>query len=150
MTTSSAPTVSQIERGAKRFGYTVAAAVNGVMIWVVHNIVEWDVFGWLTAEFDKLLPWLTVSFVVGIVLNLVYVGDDSVPIKSPGQIISSIVALVVTIRTLTVFPFDFSTYDFNYAVPLRIALWVAIVGIVIGAFAEANKLAKHHESASGT
>lgn len=150
MTASSAPTVSQIERGAKRFGYTIAAAVNGVMIWVAHNIVEWDVFGWLTTEFDRLLPWLTVSFVVGIVLNLAYVWDDSVPIKSPGQIISALIALIVTIRTLMVFPFDFSTYDFDYAVPIRIALWVAVVGVVIGAFAEAIKLAKHHESPSGT
>jgi len=150
MTTSSAPSVSPVVRSAKRFGYSVAAAVNGVMIFVVHNIMEWELFGWLTADFDRLVPWLTVSFVAGIVLNLVYAWDDSVPIKSPGQIMSALVGLIVTLQTLAIFPFDFSNYDFNYALPIRIALWVAIAGIVFGAGSETLKLAKHQKASSGS
>jgi len=150
MTTSSAPAASPVVRSAKRFGYSVAAAMNGVMIFVVHNVTEWELFGWLTADFDRLLPWLTVSFVAGIGLNLVYAWDDSVPIRSPGQIMSALIGLIVTLQTLAIFPFDFSNYDFNYSVPIRIALWVAIGGIVFGAATEARKLAKHQEAASGS
>lgn len=150
MTTSSAPTMSGTYRPIRQFGYTIAAVANGVMIWVAHNIVGWDVFGWLTADFDRLLPWLTVSFVIGIVLDLVYVWNDAVPVKSPGQILSSVVGLIVTIQTLRIFPFDFSGYGFDYAMALRIALWVAAAGIVFGAYTEASKLARYFESPSGS
>jgi len=150
MTTSSASTVSRTDRPAKRFGYTIAAAVNGVMIWIAHNILEWDTFGFLTAEFDRLIPWLTIAFVVGVVLNLLYIWDDSVPFKSPGQILSAIAGLIVTIQTLVIFPFDFAGYHFDYSVPIRIALWVSIVGILIGSFVEARKLADHPKRTSGS
>ena len=147
MTASSTSTVPQLGKHARRFGYSVAAVVNGAMIWVVHNVVGWDIFGWLTADFDRLLPWLTVSFVAGIVLNVVYMWDDSVPIKSPGQILSALVGFIVTVRTLQVFPFDFAEYGFDYAIPIRIALWVALVGLVFGAYSEASKLAKYESNA---
>ena len=143
MTASSTGTMPRMAREARRLGYSIAAAANIVMIWVVHNILGWDVFGWLTAEFDLLLPWLTVSFVIGALLNLIYVAEDSVPIKSPGQILSSVVGLVVTVRTLAVFPFDFTGYGFDYTIPIRIALWVSIVGILFGIGSEVSKLAKY-------
>jgi len=135
-------------RSARRLGYGIAAMVNVVMMWVVHNLLGWNLFGWLTSDFERLLPWLTVSFVIGATLNLVYMGDDSVPVKSPGQILSALVGLVVTIQTLVVFPFDFTEYSFDYAIPIRIALWVAIVGILFGVGAEFSNLAKHASSST--
>ncbi|NND01671.1 MAG: hypothetical protein HKN91_02695 [Acidimicrobiia bacterium] len=142
--------MAQIDRSARRFGYTIAAIANGVMIWVVHNVLAWNIFGWITNDFSELLPWLTVSFVAGVMLNLIYVWDDAVPIKSPGQILSSVIGFVVTTQTLTIFPFDFTGYDFDFSIAIRIVLWISMIGIVIGVIAEATKLAKHSKTSSGS
>ena len=150
--TLTTPATSQVRitQGAKRFGYFVAAVANGVMLWIAHNLLDWDLFPWLTQEFDDLLPILTTSFVVSIVVNLLYVGYDAKWFKSLTQIPVNAIGLFVSIRVWQVFPFDFSAYDFPWRTLARAVIIVAIVGTAIGLIVETAKflraLGQHTES----
>jgi hypothetical protein len=134
--------VERVGRGAKRFGYLLAAAINAVMLWVVHQLLDWEWPGFLTPEFDDVLPILTFSFVVSIAVNLVYAWRDAYPIKSIGEMTTAAIGFAVTLRTWRVFPFDFSGYDADWSWLVRLILIVAMIGTAIGFVAESVKLGK--------
>jgi hypothetical protein len=78
--------------------------------------------------------------VVSIVANLIYQFNDTQIVKSFGQIVTNLISIFVTYVILDVFPFDFSTYSFNWAPIVWIVLIMAIVGSGIGVLTEAVKL----------
>ena len=107
-----------IKRGAKSFGYVLAAAINGVMLWIAHQLLDWEWPSFLTPEYDDLLPIITVSFAASIVANLVYAFRDSWPIKPIGELITTVIGFVVALRFWQVFPFEFSGDDWSWLVRL--------------------------------
>jgi hypothetical protein len=131
----------ELRRVGRRFGYGVAVVINLVMLIVVQNILAWGWVPFLTDEFAQVVPWISLSLVVSIVANLVYQFDDSRLVKSTGQILTNLISIFVSYQVLVVFPFDFSTYDFNWALIVRIVLILAMVGAGIGVLTEAVKLA---------
>ncbi|HET9258752.1 MAG TPA: hypothetical protein VFP42_01325, partial [Acidimicrobiia bacterium] len=62
-------------------------------------------------------------------------------VKSTGQIVTNLISIFVSYQVLLVFPFDFSAYDFNWALIVRIVLILAMVGAGLGMLTEAVKLA---------
>ena len=98
--------------GARRFGYAVAVGVNVLLLVVVNNILDWGWVPWLTPEFGTVLPIINLSLGVNIVVNLFYMAYDEPPFKAVTQIIVNLFAIAVLVRTLQVYPFDFSAYDF--------------------------------------
>jgi hypothetical protein len=138
--TQHAPPRTGVTDAAKRIGYAIAVGVNAVMLYVVNNLLAWEVPAFLTEEFERVLPVLNISIVASIVVNLMYVAYDAPWFKSLGQVVLSAIALVATIRTLEVFPFDFARYDFNWEVVARGCLILATVAIVIGLITETVKL----------
>lgn len=130
-----------VGRGAKKFGYLLAAAVNVVLLWVAHQLLDWEWPGFLTPDFDDLLPILTFSFVASIVVNLVYAWNDAHPIKPLGEMITAAIGFAVAVRAWRVFPFDFSDYDSDWSWLVRVILVVAMVGTAVGFIAQLFKLA---------
>lgn len=128
------------ERTERRFGYWVAVAVNLVMLLIVQNILVWGWVPFLTAEFADVVPWISLSLVVSIVVNLIYQLNDTRFVKSSGQILINLISIFATYQILSVFPFDFSAYEFNWALTTRIVLILAMVGAAIGALTEAVNL----------
>jgi hypothetical protein len=131
-----------VPRAARQFGYLVAAAVNGAMLYVANHLLEWEWPPFLTQDFERLLPIVQASLVLGIVVNLAYIGFDAPWFKSMGQIATAAVGLAVAIRTFTVFPFDFSRYDFAWDTLARWVIVFGIVGSAIGILVEILKLAR--------
>lgn len=129
-------------RTGRRFGYAVAVVVNLVMLLVVLNILEWGWMPFLTEEFTTVVPWISLSLIVSIVVNLVYQFNDTPIVKSMGQILVNLISIFVSYQVYSVFPFDFSSYDFNWALLTRIVLILAMVGAGIGVLAETVKLAR--------
>lgn len=129
-----------LKRAGMRFGYAIAVLVNLVMLIVVQNVLEWGWFSFLTEEFADVVPWISFSLIVSIVLNLVYQFNDTIPVKSTGQILSNLISIFVTYRVLSVFPFDFSESTFDWALVTRIVLILAMVGAGIGVLTEVLKL----------
>ncbi len=142
MTTTSDTTAQRVAQASKRVGYSIAAAVNVFMLFVVNNLQRWDVLPWLTDDFSRVLPWINVSLVAGIVTNLWYIIDNRTPVRATGEIITTLIGLVVTIRVLSVFPFDFSDYSFSWGFVVRALLVIAIIGSFIGIIVNAFKLAR--------
>jgi hypothetical protein len=124
----------------RRVGYVVAIAVNLVLIFVVNNLLDWGWPSFLTDDFEQLLPLINLSLMASIVANLIYLWFDPAWFKSMTQIVLGMISLVVTVRTLQVFPFDFSGYDVNWEAVTRVVLVFLIVVIGIAVLVEIGKL----------
>ncbi len=125
----------------RRIGYAVALLVNVAFLFIVLNILEWDILPWLTDDFSQVVPWIGFSLAATITLYLVYLFKDTQPLKSTGQIVVNLISIVVTSQVFRVFPFDFSSYGFNWEIVTRLILALAMVGAGIGVIAETVKLA---------
>ena len=139
-TPSTADVARRPPRPARRLGYGIAAAANLVGIWIVENLLDWGWPRFLTADFELVVPIITLSFVLGVVANMVYVADDAPWIKSLGTIVTGLVSIVVSVRVWQVFPFDFSTYAIDWTALARAFLVVAIVGTVVGVLIEVARV----------
>lgn len=133
-------------RAVRRAGYLFAAALNAVMLWIAHQLLDWGWPRFLTDDFEELLPWVTASLVLSIVCNLVYVVTDTRRVKASGDLVTAVIGFVVAVRTWQVFPFDFSSYATDWSWVLRTVLVIAMVGTVLGAIAALVRLVTPHRS----
>lgn len=140
MTTASAPETTTVSAGARRFGYGVSIAISVGLLFVIGNLAEW--VPWITGDFADVVPVLSVSIIVGIVANVMYMLSDDRRVKALGEAATTIVGLIALIMLLRVFPFDFAAYSFNWEVVSRGILVVAIVGSVVGIVVSGFKLVK--------
>jgi len=140
MTTSHIETSPDSKTAARRAGYVITTAINVAMLVIVQNLLEWGWLPFLTSEFAEVVPWISFSLLASIVANVIFQVDDSQAVKSVGQIGVNLISVWVTYVILTVFPFDFSGYQFDWAIVARVVLILAIVGAGIGALVEAMKL----------
>ena len=115
-------------------------ACNLVLLWIAHRLLEWQWPRFLTVEFDDLLPVLSASIVVSIVANLLWVAFDPPWFKALGSIVTSAFAIAVGLRTLEVFPFDFSTYARDWSGLVRVVVVLGIVGSAAGVVVNILKL----------
>jgi hypothetical protein len=125
-----------------RIGYSIAIAVNLVLLVITQNILEWGWAPFLTADFALVEPWISLSLTASIIVNIIYLFDDSPMVKGIGQVGVNLFSAYVTYQILQVFPFDFSAYVFDWEVVARVVLVLAIIGASIGAVAEIAKLVK--------
>jgi hypothetical protein len=140
MSTSHIDISPDSKRTARRFGYVISIVINVAMLIIVQNLLEWGWLPFLTDEFAEVVPWISFSLIASIVANIIYQLDDSQIVKSVGQIAVNLISVWVTYTVLTVFPFDFSRYQFDWEIVTRVVLILAIVGAGIGALVEAIKL----------
>lgn len=132
------PDMKQIGR---RVGYAIAVLVNLVMLVIANNILDWGWLPFLTDGFTQVVPWISLGLVATIVANAVYQFNDTLAVKSTGQIGVNLLSVFVTYQIWQVFPFDFSAYGFNWEAVVRVLLVLAMVGAGIGVLAEGAKLA---------
>ena len=140
MTTSHIEISPDSKNAAKRAGYVISIAINVAMLVFVQNLLEWGWFPFLTNEFAQVVPWISSSLIASIVANVIYQIDDGQTVKCVGQIGVNLISVWVTYIILTVFPFDFSGYQFDWEIVARVVLILAIVGAGIGAVVEASRL----------
>jgi hypothetical protein len=114
----------------------VAIAVNVALIVLVVNLVEWDLAPFLTVDFSRVEGLIVFSLGASVAANVVYLAYDPRWFRAIAQAGLNVISLIVMIRILQVFPFDFSTYAFNWGVPMRIGLWIGIIGALVGTIAE--------------
>lgn len=131
-----------VKRAGRKFGYSVAIAVNLALLFVANNILAWGWPAFITEDFASVLPWINFSLLASIVANVIYLFEDGAILKGLGEIAVDLISVFVTYQIFEVFPFDFSNYDFNWGIVTRVVLILAMVGAGIGAIAEAVKLAK--------
>jgi len=142
---------SRASSGTRRFGYAIAVGINVLLVVVVNSLLGWGWLPWLTPEFEKLLSVINLALGVNIVLNFLYMAYDEPPFKAATQIMVNLIAIVVLVRTLQVYPFDFSAYDFpidtsaidlTWDLVARLFIGLAIVGTAIAVVTETVKLSR--------
>ncbi len=126
-----------VRRTGRRFGYTVAIAVNIGLIYVVQNLLEWDWVPFLTNDFERLVGIVTFSLVASSVVNLLWIAFDKAWFKSLGQLAINIISLAVTLRTYRVFPFDLSS---GWETTGRVMLVLFILALGIATMVELVRL----------
>lgn len=129
----------RVSRPIRRTGYTIAIGVNLLMIWIVTNLVEWDVLPFLTGQFAQLVPIAVFSLTVGIALNLGYMFFDPPWLRVLGDTINAAIAFVLALRTLQVFPFEFEGGFWTGAT--RVTLIVITIATAIAILVNIGKLA---------
>lgn len=138
--TKPAPTRPQPSSGIRRFGYLVAVLINVALLFVVYNLLAWNLLPFLTNDFERVVPIINVSLGASILVNLVYLSYDALWFKSLSQIGLLAISMAATVRMYRVFPFDFSAYEFDWATAGKWVLILAMVGVAIGMLAEIVKL----------
>jgi hypothetical protein len=128
-------------RTGRRFGYLLAAALNGGFLYMVNNVLDWDVAPFLTNSFEEATPTIRLVLWATIIVNLAYLFFDPKWFKSLTQIGLAGISIAATVRLYQVFPFDFSEYDFPWETLTRTILIIAIVGVGISIIVETVKLA---------
>jgi hypothetical protein len=123
----------------RRFGYLVSAAINGVALWIVGHLLAWGWPPFLTPAFDDLLPYLQVSLVATIVVDLLWAWRDPAWWRHTAQIGLNLIGLVVVVRSWQIFPFDLSD---GWETLARVLLGVAFVGLIAATVAEIVELVR--------
>jgi hypothetical protein len=119
-------------RSARVAGYLIAAAINAGILWLVIVAPGWRWLPFLTEDFSRVLGLVTLSLVLGVVVNVVYVAVDPIWMKRLGDALTTAVGAVVMLQLLTVFPFDLGSQWGWLHTPLRILLVLGCAGAAIG------------------
>lgn len=119
----------------QRFGYTVGALVNVAMLYAVNVWPGWDAVPFLTGDTRQVIGWVNASILAGIVANIGYILWDPRWLKAIGDVATGAVGLIAMVRMWQVFPFDFGSSGFDWALLARVALIVGIVGTTIAVVA---------------
>lgn len=139
----------ELAKAGRRFGYGIAIGINLLLVWIVGNLMAWEVVGFLTPEFNDLVPLIQLGLWVTIAANVVYMmGDRSFSTRA-ARLIVDIVNLFVTFRVFDVFPFDFSAHEFNWGLVFRGVLVVALIGTAISAVVHLGQLFGGEASGDG-
>lgn len=137
-----APTSAKpgVPRTGRRLGYLLAAALNGAFLYVVGNVLDWDVAPFLTDSFEEATPIIRLLLWATIFVNLAYLLFDPKWFKSVTQMGLAGISIAATVRIYEVFPFDFSAYEFPWETVTRTILIVAIVGAAVSILVEVIRL----------
>ena len=130
-----------LRRLGSQIGYGIAIGLTLMLIYIVQNLEEWDFIPFLTEDFGKVVPWITLSLIVGALAYLVYILYESRALRWIGEIVTNLITLAVAWQVFTVFPFDFSAYEFPWDILTRFVLVVVMVGVTIGTVVNVVKLA---------
>ena len=122
-------------------GYLVAIAVNAVLLYIVNNLLAWDLLPFLTSELGQVLWLIDLSLLATIVANSVFLGFDPPWLKSMCQIALGGISMAVALRMYQVFPFDFTGSQFDWSWTTRFVMVLTMIGIAIGIVGELIKLA---------
>jgi hypothetical protein len=115
----------------RRVGYLVTAVVNGAMLWVANHLLGWGWPPFLTNAFEDLLPWVNVSLVAAIAVNLLWTWRDPAWFKHLAQLVLNAISLVVIVRSWQIFPLDFTGYWSGWEALARVALGIACFGVLV-------------------
>jgi len=141
VSTGPAPGVGRL-RVPTRPGYAMAIAVNVAVLFVANNLLEWDLIPFLTGDFSRVLWIIDVSLLATVVVNLAYLWYDPAWFKSGCQICLGGISMLVSIRMLQVFPFDFTGSQFDWEPVARFVMILGVIAVGIGIVVEVVKLVR--------
>jgi hypothetical protein len=128
-------------------GYVIAAAVNVVLLWLIHGWPGWHAVPFLTPETPQVLGAIDAALIAGIAVNAVQVAWDPRRLITVGSLVTTALGLAAMVRLLQVFPFAFGA-GFDWALLVRILLVLGIVGTAIALLVDLIALLRRPRPAS--
>lgn len=126
----------------QRVGYGTTILVDLLLLWIVDNLLVWDVLPFLTDEFGQVSRLIMFSLVASMVAHASLLVSERPRSGSVEQAVLAGINLWVAIQVLRVFPFDFARYGFDWAIVVRVLLALAVVGAVVDLVASLSRLAR--------
>ncbi len=117
---------------ARRSGYVGTILVNVALLFLINRWPGWAVLPFLTPDMWLVLPWINASLIAAAVVGAVCLLADPAWLRSLGSAVTGVFGLAATVRMWQVFPFDFGSSSFDWALLVRILLVLGIVGGAIG------------------
>jgi hypothetical protein len=130
----------RIPTTATRAGYLVSAALNGVLLWAAHRLLDWGWPAFLTDDFELVLGIVTASFIASVVVNLALAVHHRGRIRALADTVTAGFGLAVGVRMWAVFPFDFQGYETDWSGWVRVAIVVGIAATGVAIIANLAKL----------
>lgn len=124
------PKESPAKPGA-RLGYLIAIIINAALLYVVRHLVEWDILPFLTDDFDRVAPIISLSLVASMIVNGLRLAGVPNWFALLGDLVSTTISLVATVRIYSVFPFDFDDDGVPWDLAVRGVLIIAVFGTVV-------------------
>lgn len=129
------------QRKGKRTGYVFSIFFSLLFLYIANNLLDWGV-QFVTREWSDVLTVINISGIVNVVGYAAFLCYDKRMFYFFGRTILDGIALIVTVRLYTVFPFEFSKLwgmDWmNEVFPWLLLL--GIVGIIIGIIVRSVRL----------
>jgi protein-S-isoprenylcysteine O-methyltransferase Ste14 len=117
----------------RRTGYAFAAVINAAILYLLNVWPGWEELSFLTEETTEVLGLVNFSLALGVLLNVVYLFADPAWFKVTGELLTALVSLLVVLRVIQVFPFDFSTWNVDWTWLVWTILIIAAIGTFVGA-----------------
>jgi len=136
-----AVTTRRPSAAARRAGYSVAAAINIVLLYLINQRPGWDAVPFLTQDTVHVLPLVNASLIVGLAVDLVQLFRDPPWLVALGGMATTGIGAAVLVRMWQVFPFDFGEASFNWPLLTRVLLALGVIGSLAGFAAQAVALA---------
>ncbi|MEU7905851.1 hypothetical protein [Actinoplanes sp. NPDC049118] len=127
---------------ARRAGYSVAAAINIVLLYLINNRPGWDSVPFLTADTAHVLTLVNASLIVGLAVDLVQIVRDPPPLVALGAMTTTAIGIAVLVRMWQVFPLDFGDGSFDWPLLARVLLAAGLIGSLTGFAAQTMALAR--------
>jgi len=125
----------------RRLGYTIAMALNAVLLYLVNVSPGWRAVPFLTDDTTEVLGWVNASLVASIIANALYVVMDGPWFRPLGELVT-LVGLAALVRLWQVFPFAFDDVGVPWHEITRWVLAIGMGGSVIGLIVTMVKLAR--------
>jgi len=117
--------------------YVINALVNLAMIYIVGKLSGW--FHFFTSDFSKVLTLFYISYGITTLFYVIFLFYDKPLFKSIVKVVMNFISIVVLIRLLNVFPFDFSMLGKTFETIFKFVMILSIFGIIIGTVTEFGK-----------
>lgn len=140
MTPAATPSTRPGVPADRRVGYVLAIAVNGLMVWISHRLLDWGWPGFLTEAYDDVLWLITVSLLASMAANAAFLLYDRGRFRPFADLVVAAIGFLLMIRIWVVFPFDFSGYARDWSWLVRMVAVIAIGGTAIGVIVNLVKL----------
>jgi hypothetical protein len=155
---SEKPKKYESDRNSRIAGYSAAIAW-GIILIIFFNFFNkyiafytydaalktWSLTPMLTENFMAWLPIFNVSMIVSILGSIILIINDSFYFKNITNIVMNIFGISSVVTLLTLFPFDFKSYQGASLDPVlfpifKIGLALVIVGLAVGVFVRFIKI----------
>lgn len=124
-------------RPAPRAANLAGLVVNLVLLYLLEVRPGWRAVPFLSAEAGQVVPLVAAALWTGVAVEALAVLVHTGWFRALGDLATSVVGLVATLRVWDVFPFDLPA---GWSVPVRVVLVLAVVGGVVGIVSALSRL----------